>query len=139
MEVVLKPRTPTMPSTWRFIRTRLIVTRGDYCYRVWKEFSKYLVEQFGQRPPTYQSFSRYWWILKQLGLIEPLGRPRKSKGGKPSQLYRVVPGREPESTWPTNPQFEMYGVNVRLGKRRYKRRVLKIPPPPPGRPRREIS
>jgi len=54
---------------------------------------------------------------------------------KPLQFYRVVLGREPEDLWPTNPQFEMYGVNVRLGKRRCKRRVLKIPPP--GRPRRE--
>jgi len=139
MEVLLKPRNPAIPSTWRFIRTWLLVTGGDYCYRVWKAFSKSLVEEHGQRPPTYQSFSRYWWNLKQLGLIEPLGRPRKSKGGKPLQLYRVVPGRESEKEWPKNPQFEMYGEKVRLGKRRYKRRVLGIPPLPSGRPRREIG
>jgi len=138
MEVVLKPRTPTLPSTWGFIRTRLLLTRGDYTYRVWKEFSKYLIEEFGQRPPTYASFAKYWWILKRLGLIEPVGRPRQGpRGGKPRQFYRVVPGKEAEDLWPDNPQYELYGEAVRLGRRRYRRRVLKVPPKKPGRPRRE--
>lgn len=143
MEVAaLKPRAPTLPSTWGFIRGRLLVTKGDYAYRVWKEFSKYLVETFGQRPPTYTSFAKYWWILKQLGLIEPLGRPRVGpKGGKPRQLYRVVPGKEPLKIWQDigNPQYKLYGVAVRLGRRRYQRRVLKVPPKRVGRPRREKS
>jgi len=140
MEVALKPRTPTLPSTWGFIRSRLLLTRGDYCYRVWQEFSKYLMEVFGQTPPTYASFAKYWWILKQLGLIEPVGLPRKGpKGGKPRQFYRIVPGKEPENLWPGNPQFELYGESVRLGRRRYRRRVLKIPPKRVGRPRREES
>lgn len=139
MEVAtLKPRAPTMASTWGFIRSRLIVRRSDYAYRVWKEFSKYLVEEFGQRPPKYPSFAKYWWILKQLGLIEPIGRPRSGpKGGKPRQFYRVVPGKEPEDLWPLNPQAELYGEAVRLGRRRYRRRILGVPPKKIGRPKRE--
>jgi len=139
MEVVLKPRTPTLPSTVGFIRTRLLVTRGDYAYRVWQEFSRHLVETFGQRPPTYSSFAKYWWILKRLGLIEPVGPARPGKGGRPRQFYRVVPGKEPEDIWPDNPQAELYGEAVRLGRRRYRRRILKVPPKRVGRPRREES
>jgi len=137
MEVVLKPRTPTLPSTGGFIRSRLLITKGDYAYRVWQAFSRLLVEVHGQKPPRYSSFAKYWWILKQLGLIEPIGAPtRGPKGGRPRQLYRIVPGKEPERLWPTNPQYEMYGEAVRLGRRRYRRRVLKIPPKGVGRPRK---
>jgi len=124
-------------NTWGFIRTRLLVTRSDYCYRVWHEFSRYLIEEFGQRPPTYASFAKYWWILKQLGFIEPIGPPRTGKGGKPRQFYRIVPGKEPEDLWPGNPQYELYGEPVRLGRRRYRRRILKLPPKKPGRPKGE--
>lgn len=131
----LKPRAPTV-STWKFIRTRLLVTKGDYAYHVWKQFSKFLAEQYGQEPPTYLSFARYWWLLKELGLIEPVGRPKKSRRGKPRQLYRVVPGKESEKLWPSNPQVQMYGESVRLGRRRYRRRILKVPPKPVGRPRK---
>lgn len=136
MEAALKPRSPT-ESTWEFIRTSLLISKGDYIYRVWKKFSRYLIEEFGMRPPTYPSFARYCWILKQLGLIEPFGPPRKGKSGKPRQFYRIVPGKESKDLWPLNPQYEVYGEAVRLGRRRYRRRVLKLPPKPVGRPRRE--
>lgn len=134
---VLKPRVPTAPSTWRFIRTRLLITKSDYAYNVWKAFSKYLIEQFGQKPPRYSSFAKYWWILKELGFIEPIGKPKKGpKGGKPRQLYRVAPGKEDEKLWPSNPQYEIYGERVRLGRRRYRRRILEVPPKKVGRPKK---
>jgi DNA-binding PadR family transcriptional regulator len=152
MEIPLKPRTPTLPSTWDFIRSRLLLTKGDYAYSVWQRFSAYLVEVFGQKPPKYSSFAKYWWILKKLGLIEPIGPPRKGKGGKPRQFYRITPGKEPIEIWRKigNPQAELDTLKgriwidpvtkervpkSRLGARRYRRRVLKVPPKKVGRPR----
>ena len=148
MEVMLKPRAPSGVSTAEFIRTRL--RKGDYCYRVWKEFSSYLIEQHGERPPKFSSFARYWWILHQIGLIEHIGRPKPMKRGRPAQLYHVVPGLEGSPKW-KNPQAEFdilkgrlftdpaTGEKIpvsRLGARRYRRRVLKLPPRRPGRPRK---
>ena len=150
MEVVLKPRQPTVVSTAGFIRTRLRVTKGDYCYRTWKEFSSYLVEQVSEKPPKFTSFARYWWILKELGLIEPFGKPKPSKRGRPAVFYRVVAGMESSPKW-KNPQAEFDIIKgrlfldpstkekvpkSRLGARRYRRRVLGLPPRKPGRPRK---
>lgn len=130
--MALKPRSPQI-STWRFIRTRLLVTGGDYCYGVWRAFKAYLERVHGMEAPEYRSFARYWWLLKKLGFIEPFRRVR-GKAGKPRVLYRIVPGKEDERLWPSNPQAYVYGDRVRLGRRRYRRRVLKIPPLPIGRP-----
>lgn len=134
MEVALKPRRPDRASTWRFIRTRLLTTGGDYCYHVWQLFCEELIEVHNMKPPKYESFKKYWYVLKKLGLIEPVGKPIKGKSGKPRQLYRIVPGKEDERMWPSNPQAALYGDKVKLGRRRYRRRVLKIPPLPVGRP-----
>jgi len=148
--VTLKPRAPTIVSTAGFIRSRLLITKGEYCYRTWKEFSTYLVEIHNEKPPKFQSFARYWWILKELGLIEPVGRPKPGKSGRPTQFYRVVPGMEDSPLW-KNPQAEFDIIKgriwldpvtkievpkTRLGARRYRRRVLKLPPRKPGRPRK---
>ena len=147
---VLKPRAPTMISTATFIRDHLQTTKGDYCYHVWKLFSAYLTNIQFETPPKYDSFKRYWWILSNLGLIEPIGPPQKGKRGLPIQLYRIKPGMAESPKW-RNPQAELDILRgrlwldpatkrkipvTRLGARRYRRRVLKLPPRKPGRPRK---
>ena len=152
LEIALKPRAPTVVSTAGFIRTRLRLTKGDFCYHVWKEFSSYLVEQVSEKPPKFTSFARYWWILKELGLIESFGKPKPSKRGRPAVFYRVVAGMEGSPKW-KNPQAEFDIIKdrlfldpstkekvpkSRLGARRYRRRVLGLPPRKPGRPRKIV-
>jgi len=134
--MALQPRSPQI-STWRFIRTRLLITGGDYCYGVWRAFKDYLEQVHGMKAPRYSSFAKYWWVLKKLGFIEPFMRVR-GKAGIPRVLYRVVPGKEDERLWPSNPQVELFGDRVRLGRRRYRRRVLKVPPKPVGRPPKKL-
>jgi len=126
-------------STSLWIKEHLLEVGADYTYNMWVQFKDYL-ERRGICPPypapSYQSFARYIWIMKKIGLIEPVGKER-SKSGKPRVYYRIVPGKEKlEEPW-ANPQAYLYGEKVKLGKRRYGRRVLKRPPKPVGRPRKE--
>ena len=133
----LKPRKkrPPIIPTGEWIRDHLMLVGEDYAYSMWKQFSTYLILRGVTPPPSYQSFARYIWILKRLRLIQPT-RIEYTPHGKPRQYYRLTPGAEfREEEW-KNPQKILYGEKVALGRRRYRRRVLKLPPKPRGRPRR---
>jgi len=71
------------------------------------------------KPSTsYESVRRYFYILKNLGLIEPTRR-EVGRAPIPKQLYRIVPGMEDAPEW-YRPQIAMY-PDTRWGRRRYAR------------------
>jgi hypothetical protein len=76
--------------------------------------------EFREMKPTtsYASVRRYFWILKELGLIEYV-REAPSTAGFPRRLYRIVPGREDDPRWefPQIALFPTSGFGGRGGKR----------------------
>ncbi|MEM4972436.1 MAG: hypothetical protein QXR87_01810 [Candidatus Hadarchaeales archaeon] len=78
--------------------------------------------------------------MKKLGLIRRAGRAVNLRTGKIVTLYRIVPGKEDDPLWEGYPRRKLAEIRgwkpVHLGKRRYRRRVLGVPPLPRGRPRR---
>lgn len=77
-------------------------------------------KEFRELKPTtsYASVRRYFWILKQLGLIEFV-RTAPSTAGFPRRLYRIVLGREDDPRWefPQIALFPTSGFGGRKGKR----------------------
>jgi len=70
------------------------------------------------KPTTsYASVRRYFYILKKLGLIEPVRTEPSSKGGFPRTYYRIVIYDDPR--W-FAPQEALY-PETRLGKKRYEK------------------
>ena len=77
-------------------------------------------KEFREMKPTtsYASVRRYFWILKELGLIEFV-RTAPSAAGFPRRLYRIVPGMEDDPKWgyPQIALFPTSGFGGRKGKR----------------------
>ncbi|MEM4429674.1 MAG: hypothetical protein QXM08_00740, partial [Thermofilaceae archaeon] len=49
-----------------------LLTFGKGCpYEMWKRYCEF-AERLGIRPGSYISFARHVWLLKRLGLIEPI-------------------------------------------------------------------
>lgn len=95
------------------IREFLLAVGEGYPYWFYKCFKKI-------KPSTsYQSISRYFWILKKIGLIEET-REEPSKGRYPRKYYRIVPGTEDHPAW-LHPQQVLY-PETRLGSNRYYKR-----------------
>ena len=65
---------------------------------------------------SYQAVRRYFWILKEIGLIQPVGYGPGKKHFKP-HLYRVTPGKMDDPAW-WHPQGELYKGTL-LGKAGY--------------------
>ncbi|MEM2068459.1 MAG: hypothetical protein QXY32_01840 [Nitrososphaerota archaeon] len=92
------------------------------------------------------SFSSFWrvhiYMLKRLGLIVPVRRER-GPSGRPVTVYGVPARMRDSPLWRMNVQrvaSERFGWRPRhLGRRRYRRRVLGLPPLPRGRPRRGVE
>ena len=55
---------------------------------------------------SYDSVRRYFYILKEIGLIESV-RFVKSKAPFRKHLYRIVPGKEDDPAW-RHPQMELW-------------------------------
>jgi hypothetical protein len=123
------PKTRRAPiiGTGVWIRNHLLTVGADYTYNMWKRFSEFLESQGVGPPPKYQSFAHYVWVLKEIGLIKPVERER-GISGFPRTYYTIAPGREVDLEAWKNPQAKKYGKKVKLGRRRYRRRILKIPP-----------
>ena len=86
----------------------------------------------------YQTVVRYFWILKQLGLVMEIGEvPSSKRGPIPKKLYAIVPGRENDPCWaaPQNclallrgwvvidPRTGAIIPKTKLGSKRYRRYV----------------
>ena len=83
------------------------------------------------KPTTsYASIRKYFYILRELGLIEFV-EEAPSAAGFPRRLYRIVPGMEEDPRWGA-PQVELYPA-TRFGKRRYREKIEKGERIPRGR------
>ena len=83
------------------------------------------------KPTTsYDSIRKYFYILRELGLIEFV-EEAPSAAGFPRQLYRIIPGMEEDPRWGA-PQVELYPATA-LGKRRYRKKIEKGERIPKGR------
>jgi len=100
----------TVGLTGMAIREYLLAV-GEACPNdFYREFRKV------KKKTSYASVRRYFYILKQLGLIEPTRRV-PGRGPIPKQLYRIVPGMEDDPRW-TAPQIALY-PNTQWGGARY--------------------
>lgn len=102
-----------VPLVGEAIREYLLREGEGYPYGFYREYKTV-------KPTTsYDSIRRYFYILKQLGLIE-LVRTEPSRGQFPRHMYRIVPGMERDPRFGA-PQVELY-PQTKWGKRRYRRR-----------------
>ena len=135
---------PPSESTATFIKNRLSVLEKDYPYNMWKSWCQHLSE-LDMKGPKYSSFKVYLRVVVHAGLIRRTSTPPDvvefvdEHGLKPFKrsYYELVPEQiGNEESW-RNPQVAVHGERVRLGKRRYRRKILGIPPMKRGRPRKE--
>ena len=132
---------PGFRSVADWIRYELSL-RENYPYGLWRRYIS-LLERLAKVPPeslpSYKSFWRTIYLLNQLGLIRKV-RVERQKGKPPRSYYAVVRERIDDPLWFENPQrvvARMRGWRPTwLGRRRYRRRVLGLPPLPRGRPRK---
>lgn len=87
--------TASPKSEW--IRGYLLTFGVGYPYRMWKEY-RVFAEYLGIKPGSYTVFARHIWLLKKLGLIEPV-KVEPRPGGLPRVYYRVKPGAELSPLW----------------------------------------
>jgi DNA-binding PadR family transcriptional regulator len=148
---------PPIPQALVGFMIRSILAREPSTVRDIREGIMSLYEMLGVKysVPKTTTIQKYIAYLKSLGLVEKVGT-EPSPYGYSYAVYSLTPlGRRLPATdvkW-MNPQAEYYRMkglvwvnpetgeripkNV-LGRRRYARRVLKIPPRPPGRPRKQF-
>lgn len=93
-------------------------------FKLWRQFKK---------STSYDSVRRYFYILKELGLIEPV-RFTPGQRGFRKHLYKVVPGTEEDPRW-TFPQRELY-PDTALGRRGYEKLAKRGLKPKGGRTRK---
>lgn len=119
-----------------------LLSRPYNPYELYKEYLNYL--RVGRLPrEEWPKFIHFWrthiYPLKKLGLIRPIGKTTSATGRRVT-LYAIVPGKEDSPIWAQNPQRVLAERKrwkpTHLGKRRYRRRVMGVPPLPRGRPRR---
>jgi hypothetical protein len=136
------------PGSGDFIKSHLQHAGEDYIYHAYKAFCQSL-KAIGQRGPSYDSFRKYWWTCAEMNLIEFV-REQPIGNLEPRRYYRLVRSNINNEAW-QNPQAALdlrtgrtipdpaTGKPVpvsRLGRRRYRRRVLGLPPKRVGRPRK---
>lgn len=90
------------------IRSFLLMRGSGYPRQVYRHLKKYL-EMEGYKPPRYESVRKMFYVLHELGLIEPIRK--ESVEGYPKAMkriyYRVVPGTERRPEW-DNPYSALY-------------------------------
>lgn len=125
---------PWIYPTGLFIRDYLLKKREAYPQQIWRELKKARATM-GVSTTSYSCFCKnYIYVLKKLGLIEPVRRepnPRNPKWWHRT-YYRIVPGRERDPRW-AHPQI---ALDPRRGashiRREYAReRKLRVPPAAP--------
>jgi len=114
-------------GTGEAIREYLLTVKEGNPYEFFKVYS-----MFSKRV-SYDSVRRYFWILKEIGLIEPV-RFEVGKAPFRKHLYRIVPGREDDPRW-LRPQIELY-PDTRLGRKGYEKLRKKGLKPKGGRRRK---
>ena len=114
----------TTKRTGLAIREYLLQVGEGYPYEFYTIFREI-------KPTTsYDSVRRYFYILKEIGLITPT-RKVKGRGNFPIQLYMITPGMENDPRWAA-PQSELYPA-TKLGRNRYIEAKQSGAPIPRGR------
>lgn len=132
---------PPSESTATFIRQNLMQTGIDYPYHLWRMWKTYLEER-DMKAPQWSSFKVYFRVVERAGLVRrvptPPGVEPIRAGLKPAKrtYFELTPELIDDLKKWRNPQVVVFGERVRLGKRRYRRRILGLPPKTKGgRPR----
>lgn len=109
---------PWVYPTGLFIRDYLLKHGEAYAQEIWRAL-KVARKSVGLSACTYQSFrTNYIYVLKKLGLIEPVRTERVRKGWFRRVYYRIVPGRENDPRWGC-PQGAL-DPRRKLGSKKYK-------------------
>ncbi|MGA2767165.1 MAG: hypothetical protein ABSF24_02465 [Candidatus Bathyarchaeia archaeon] len=126
---------PPSESTAIFVKDFLLKHGKGYSYGMWKAWSDHL-HSLGFKEPKIESFRKYLWILTKLGLIRKTKAPSyKIQSRFLREYYELNPKQiGNEKAW-ANPSFTLYGDKARLGRRRYRKRILGLPPKKVGRPK----
>jgi len=114
------------PLTGRAIKEYLLQVGEGYAFDFYRQFKII----FPEKKTSYDSVRRYFYILRELGLIE-YTRTIKGRGKFPVRLHRIVPGMEDDPRWDA-PQVELYPA-TKLGRERYRKRIERGEPVPRGR------
>jgi len=133
---------PPSESTAIFIRDWLLRHKKDYPYSMWKAWCDHL-KRLQMKAPKNESFRKYIYTLTRAKLIRKV--PIQTRQDKewvnlkpfPRSYYELVPENIDDDELWRNPQVAVWGEKMRLGKRRYRRQILQLPPLRRGRPKKE--
>ena len=86
-----------------FVRDHLLSKGEDYLENIYREYCRE-VQRHGYECGTYESFRKFFYFLKALGLVEVVRRePVGDRDIYWRTYYRVKPGMEDHPAW-RNPQ-----------------------------------
>jgi hypothetical protein len=97
-------------ATGEAIREYLLTTKKGNPYGFFKVFRQF------KESTSYASVSTFFYVLKEIGLIQPAGT-EPSKQGWSKHMYEITPGREKDPAW-THAERELY-PGTRLKKKDY--------------------
>jgi len=107
--------------TGLFIRDYLVEHKEAFPQEIWRALREKRKEK-GIMYGSYQSFRvNYIYVLKKLGLIEPVRRRRVHPKWFPRQYYRIVSGMEDDPRW-AHPQI---ALDPRRGKPSIRRKYAR--------------
>lgn len=93
----------------------LFLERRELCPR-----EAYRLLRTQGRKTSYMAIQRIYYDLRQLGLIE-FSRSEPGKAPIDKRYHRIIPGKETDTRWQTNPHHLLYpdsaigGLNYREG------------------------
>ncbi len=141
---------PPSESTAQFIKNYLLQNKKAYAYGLWKAWSEHL-HRLGFKEPKIESFRKYLWILAKLDLIRKTKAPSyQIKSRFLREYYELNPKQIGNEKGWVNPSAALdlqQGRTIldpqtgkaiplsKLGRRRYRKKVLGLPPKKVGRPR----
>ena len=129
---------PPSESTARFIKDFLTKHGKGYAYGLWQAWSEHLHKK-GFKEPKIESFRKYLWVLVKLNLIKKTKAPAyRIRSRFIREYYELVPSQIANKKAWANPSVALYGERARLGRRRYRKKVLHLPPKKVGRPRTSL-
>jgi hypothetical protein len=131
---------PPSESTAQFIKDFLTKHGKGYSYGMWKAWADHL-HRLGFKEPKIGSFRKYLWILVKLDLIRKTKAPSyRIQSRFIREYYELAPSQiDNEKAW-SNPSVALYGEKAKLGRRRYRKRILGLPSKTVGRPKtRQLS
>jgi len=114
-------------ATGEAIREYLLTVKRGNPYGFYKLFRQV------KGVTSYHAVRNYFWILKEILLIRPVGTEPSKRGFK-KHMYEIVPGKEEDPAW-WHPQMELY-PDTKLGRRGYAKMEARGLKPRGGRARK---